>query len=414
MSLLRRALEQRAAPDGQGDPAAGQWGTGMVWQPYPSGIGAPSPDRAMSVSAVYACVRLLSEAIATLPLDTFIRFGGDRRPYRPRPDYLSFAPPGISRIVYLSQLMLSWLFEGNAFVYTPRDKLGVPTSLIVLDPSRVTVERDRHGVIVYRVDGGPPLDWRTILHIPGMMFPGALRGVSPVRAARETIEAGVSAIGYGSNFLRNMAVPPAVLEMPSDVTDETAAVAKARRVKAAWNESHAGPDNAGKVGVLLGGAKLTTIAITPEDAQWLESRRFGVSEVARFFGVPPHLIADATGSTSWGSGLAQQNTAFGAFSIRPWVERIEDAHGRLLTSHGMPDVFVKLNVDALLRSDTAERFRTYQTAIAARVMTPNECRRLEDLPPLVGGDEFPPVPGVIADPAAQGGEEAPQSTSGDT
>lgn len=386
----------------------------MVWQPFQGGIGAPSSDRALSVSAVYACVRLLSEAIATLPLDTFIRLGGDRRPYRPRPDYLSFAPPGVSRIVYLSQLMLSWLFEGNAFVATPRDALGVPTSLLVLDPTRVAVLRDARGEIAYRVDDGPLLDYRQIMHIPGIMMPGMLRGVSPVRAARETIEAGVTSIGYGRHFLQNLSVPPAVLEMPSDTTDEEAARAKARRVKAAWAESHAGPEQAGKIGVLLGGAKLSSIAFSPEDAQWLESRRFGVSEIARFFGVPPHLIADATGSTSWGSGLAQQNTAFGAFSIRPWVERIEDAHGRLLTSHGMPDVFVKLNVDALLRASTAERFATYQTAIAARVMTPNECRRLEDLPPLAGGDEFPPVPGVTTDPATQGGEPAPQSESDKT
>lgn len=410
MSFLRRAVEHRYQGDEStyGLPGNGQWGEGMVWQPWASGSGSGSAERAMRISAVFACLRLLSEAIATLPLDTFIRRGGDRLPYRPRPAYLNFTPPHQSRIVYLSQLMLSMLTDGNAFILHPRDALGVPTDLIVMDPAKVTVSRDRKGHITYRV-ANTEFDSYEMTHIMGMLLPGALRGLSPLAAARETVEGGVGALEYGRNFLGNLAVPPAVLELPTDTSDEAAARAKAQRVKAAWNESHAGPGNAGRIGVLLGGAKLSSIAVNPEDAQWLDSRKFGVSEIARFFGVPPHLIADATGSTSWGSGLAQQNQAFGAFSIRPWVERIEDAHGRLLTSHGMPDVFVKLNVDALLRADTAARFKTYAEAISSRIMTPNECRRLEDLPPLAGGDEFPPVSGVPADPATQGGTPAPQS-----
>jgi HK97 family phage portal protein len=127
-----------------------------------------------------------------------------------------------------------------------------------------------------------------------------------------------------------------------------------------------------------------------------------VSEVARFYGVPPHLIADASNSTSWGSGLQEQNQAFGQLSLRPWIERIEDAHTRLLTTHGLGAVFIKLNVDALLRSSTAERYAAYATGIENGFLTVNEVRRLEDMPPVAWGDE-PPTAAMQPAPAAAGG-----------
>lgn len=398
MSVLRRAWEGRAVttldtvpsgpsvptiPAGYGEPGAGAWGNGMSWNTW--GIDAGGTDEAMRLSAVYACLRLLSEAISTLPIDTFRRVGGTRTPYRPRPSYLDFPPPGGSRISYLSQVMMSLLTDGNAFVATPRDELGIPLALIPLDPTAVEVRRGRANAPEYVVDHkvyGPS----EIMHIAGMMLPAKLRGVSPLRAAREVVGSGRKAQEFGAAFFDNSAVPPAVIELPEDGSNPESAPARARRVAQAWNETHGGASNAGKVGVLIGGAKLTTVAVSPADAEWLDSKRFGVSEIARFYGVPPHLIADASNSTSWGSGLAEQNLAFGQFSLRPWIERIEDAHGRLLTSHGLPDVFVKLNLDALLRASLSDRYASYQVGIEAGFMVPNEARRLEDLPPLPGGD----------------------------
>lgn len=383
MSILRDLF--RSAPT-YDDP--GPWGAGMVrWGGYNAGSGVDA-EQAMRLSAVFACLRLLSEAVATMPLDTFVRSDGARRPFRPKPDYLTFQPPQGSRIDYLSQVMMSLLTDGNAFIATPRNALGEPVGLVVIDPCKVKVERDQTGAVTYRVGENSYSDY-DVMHIKGMCLPGATRGLSPLGYARETIDLGLSAQRYGAAFFANGALPGAIVEAPGSFSQEAA-----DRVTAMWNSKHQGTGNAAKVGVLTNGAKLTKVSINPEEAQFLQTRQFQVPDVARIFGVPPHLIADASNSTSWGSGLAEQNLAFGQFSLRPWVDRIEDAHGRLLTTHGLPNVFVKLNMDALLRAGTKERYDAYSVALASNFQMINEVRRLEDLPPVPWGDApfTPPVP----------------------
>lgn len=379
MSVLRGVFERRSFPPLD---TPGKWQQGMAWQPF-AASSAVSTDQAMRLSAVFACLRLLSEAVSTMPLDTFIRRSGTRRPYRPRPDYLSFQPPQGSRIEYLSMVMLSLLTDGNAYVATPRDDLGVPLDLVVLDPNRVSIER-QNGRLRYRVDDielDPVFD---LIHIKGMTLPGDIVGLSPIGYARETIGLGLAAQRYGKSFLDNSAVPPAVITAPGEFKQDAA-----DRFKAMWDERHQGTGNAGRIGVLTNGAVLNKISVDPEDAQLLETRQFQVPDIARVFGVPPHLIADASNSTSWGSGLAEQNLAFGQFSLRPWLERIEDAHGRLLTTHGLPDVFVKLNMDALLRPSLKDRYAAYAIGVPLGIDTINEERALEDKPPVPWGDKPP-------------------------
>lgn len=374
-SILRSLFANRAAVY---DP--GPWGTGMVRFRDGTRAGDISTEDSMRLSAVFACMRLLSEAIATMPLDTFERAGGTRRPWRPTPDYLRFAPPQGSRIDYLSQVMLSLLADGNAFVATPRDELGVPLTLVVIDPCMVKVTQDELGVISYGV-GGQAYDEFDVLHIRGMTMPGHLRGLSPLACARETTDLGLSAQRFGANFFSNGAIPAGIVEAPGEFPRQSA-----ERMAGFWDARHRGVSNAGKVGVLTGGAKFSRVTITPEESQFLGTRQFQVPDIARFFGVPPHLIADASNSTSWGSGLAEQNLAFGQFSLRPWVDRIEEAHDRLLSTHGLAQVFVKLNMDALLRAGTKERYDAYAVALSNAFVTVNEIRALEDLPPLPGGD----------------------------
>ncbi len=359
----------------------GKWDPGMVWNAYSGPV--VSADSAMRLSAVFACLRLLSEAISTLPLDTFTRDAGTRKPFRPRPAYLSFQPPLGSRIDYLSQIMLSLLTDGNAFVATPRDALGVPTDLIVLDPTMVSVDRVA-GEVRYRIRNQPIDMPNDLMHIKGMTLPGHLRGLSPIAYARETIGLGLAAQRFGQTFFSNGALPGAVIHAPGTLSE-----AATKRFRDTWNAGHQGVANANRIGVLTEGATLAKVSVTPTDSQFLETRAFQVPDVARIFGVPPHLIADASNSTSWGSGLQEQNVAFGQYSLRPWIERIEDGHARLLTTHGLPDVFVKLNLDALLRASLKERYDSYAVGIANKFLLPNEGRKTEDLPPLPGGDEFP-------------------------
>jgi HK97 family phage portal protein len=396
--------------DGYGQAGYGGWSAGMVWRSSAGSRATVTTEQASRLSAVYGCWRILTEAISTLPGDTFTRQAGFLRPYRPRPDYLSWQPPQGSKIAYFSQVVLSLSADGNAFIATPRDALGVPLDLVPLDPSMVTVVREK-GVISYQVQGETygPLD---IMHIPGMMMPGALRGMSPIQAAREVIDGALKAQEYGANFAANMAVPPAVIEVPSSGGDPQVEREKAKRVGQLWQETHGG-SNAGRVGVLVGGAQLKTIAVSPEDAQWLDSKRFSVVEIARIYGVPPHLIADASNSTSWGSGLAEQNQTFGSFTLQPLCERIEEGHARLLTTHGLPDVFFKLNLDAKLRSAPKERAETNDIRIKNGSLTINEARATEDQPPVPWGDApptqqpaapaaAPPSP-PASSPAASGG-----------
>lgn len=382
MSLIRRALETRSIDVGTLPSfSAGRWTSGIALS-----SNGPIESRSLQMSAVFACIRILTEAVSTLPLDTYRRNNGTRLPYRPRPAYLDFQPPGLPRNVYMSQVMLSALQAGEALVATPRNNLGQVVGLWPLQPELVQMEwvnDDPTQGKLFRIEGQvfTELD---IMHIPAMVQPGRLRGVSPLRHAREAIEGGLRAQDYGRKFFENASVPPAIIETDGQPGPET--MDRAKKMAEIWQETHGGANNAGKIGVLVGG-RMKTVAVSPEDSQWLESRRFGVSEIARFFGVPPHLIADASNSTSWGSGLAEQNLAFGQFSLRPWVERIEEAHNRLLTTEGLPDVFVKLNLDALLRPSLSDRYESHATGIASGFLTINEARRLEDLPPVAWGDQ---------------------------
>lgn len=391
MSLIARAmgLETRSAPpkpDGTGSlgipQSSGYWAEGMIWNGGDSAT--VTDDQAMKVSAVYACIRLLTDAISTLPLDTFTRTQGARKPYRPRPTYLDFKPPQQRRINLFTEVVASLTTDGNAFLATPRNSLGVPVDLYALDPGLVSVAR-KNGKLVYTVRGteGEFSEW-DILHIPGLTLPGQLRGLSPLAYAKETVSVGRSAQRFGAKFFDNGAMPSAVLETDRKMSKEAAEV-----WRDSWNAGHSG-DNQQRVGVLTEGAKLNKVSIAPDDAQFLETRQFSVSDIARFYGVPPHLIADSSNSTSWGSGLSEQNLAFGQFALRPITERIESGLDWLLTTHGLSDVFVKLNMDALLRASLKDRYESYRTAIEAGFMAPNEARRLEDLPPLPGGDVLQP------------------------
>ena len=330
MSVLRGLFERRsdAYPAVDSPYSEGRWDQGMVFQPWGRGSGA-RPVEAMRLSAVFGCLRILSESIATLPIDCYRRRGA-RRIEMDTPSWLRFdaMAESYSEIDYLSQLVLSLLTDGNAYIATARDAMGVPTSLTVLDPCKITPRRESNGHIVFDFDGDT-FDHMDVLHVRGMTMPGAIRGLSPIAYAREVVDLGLSAQRFGSSFFDNGALPGAVLEVPGEMKQETA-----ERFKATWNGRHGGVGNANRVGVLTNGAKISKVTWRPNDAQFLESRQFSVPDVCRFYGVPPHLVADASNSTSWGCGLAEQNLAFGQFASGPWVTRIDRAHTRLLSSAG--------------------------------------------------------------------------------
>lgn len=341
-------------------------------------------DTALQVSAVYGSWRIISDNVSTLPVGPFIESGTASEPFDPVPEWLLFESGPHGRIEVLSQVVISLLSDGNAYLATYRDPTGRILWIEVLDPTQIEPVRMSDGSVGYEVNGGEILTSFDVQHIAGMMKPGTLKGVSPIRAAQETIGLSLASTEYGAAFFGNGAIPGMTVEVPGELSDAGVA-----RLKSAWNEAHQGSGNARKLAVLTEGAKFSAISIPPEDAQFLETRAFQVADIARIYGVPPHLLADATGSTSWGSGLAEQNTAFVQQSLRPWVVRIEAAFTAMLRSEGYPrTVSVRLNVDGLLRGDYQKRVDTYVKGIGAGLYTINECRGWEGLPPVEGGDEI--------------------------
>jgi HK97 family phage portal protein len=348
----------------------------------------------MTVSAVFACVRLLSETVSTLPVGTYSRRGGVRKMIKSPTwlDYPTAEPGGLGRIDLVSQVMLSLLMAGNAYLAITWNGPNI-VALDVIDPSKVRahmvmVDKNRRKLFEcwdIDADGNEvALGWfttRDILHIPGMMMPGAFEGVSPIAYARETIGLSLAAGKYGAKFFANGATPGAIVEVPGTLSEEGL-----KRARDAWRVANSGVDNAHRVALLTEGAKFSKIAFAPDEAQFLQTRQFQVPEIARIFGVPPHLIADATNSTSWGSGLAEQNQAFAMFSLRPWLERIEAGLTRLLFAEtANRQLFVKFSLDGIQRGAAPQRMEMYAKGLMNGIYCIDEVRAWEDLEPLPDG-----------------------------
>ncbi|MEV8015637.1 phage portal protein [Streptomyces sp. NPDC086554] len=376
-----------------------------AWEPYdPTLYGFDvassgqrvTPHEALQVSAVFGCVRLLSETIATLPVTTFSKRGGVRREIK-SPDWIEYPnaePGGMGRIDILSQTVLSLLLQGNAFLAVRWQGPNI-VGLDVLDPTKIhvhMVQLEPNGVRrkVFEAfdvddDGNEVLlGWftpRDVLHIPGMMLPGEFVGCSPITYARESIGLALASQKYGSKFFANGAMPGAVVEVPGTMSDEGLS-----RAREAWRAANSGVDNAHRVALLTEGAKFSKVAMSPDEAQFLQTRQFQVPEIARIFGVPPHLISDATNSTSWGSGLAEQNIAFSMFSLRPWLERIESGVNRLLFAETADRMkFVKFDLDEIKRGAPKERMELWSLGLQNGIYSIDEVRAAEDLPPLPDG-----------------------------
>lgn len=401
MSIVTRLLGLERQLETRATTFADVWGRDA--QEYGIGTAAGKHvtlDSAMGVSTVFACVRIISDNVSTLPLDIFNSGDGTRKPFTDTPDWARFKDSPLSKIDLMSQVTVSLLLDGNAYVATYRDATLRIIGLEVLDPAAVAV-RKVNGQTRYQINGGDLLTRLDVLHIPGMMMPGAVKGMSPIAYARESIALSLSATEYGAAFFGNGALPGMTVEVPGELSD-----VGIKQLKRAWNDTHQGAGNSNKLAVLTEGAKFTKVTVNPDDAQFLQTRQFQVTDITRIFGVPPHLVGDSSNSTSWGSGLAEQNTTFVQHTLRPLVERLETGLNFLVRSEGRPDtVFVKLTLDGLLRGDTAERLASYQVGLDAGFYTIEEVRMWEDLPPLPK-PEPDEAPEVEAEPDSNAVDDA--------
>lgn len=352
---------------------------------------------AMQMTAVYSCVRILSEAVASLPLH-FYKYdeNGSKVKATEHPLYILLHDepnPEMTSFVFRETLMTHLLLWGNAYAQIIRNGKGEIIALYPLMPDRMKVDRDEHGYLYYEYqvssDDAPTNKGATvklapdeIMHIPGLGFDG-LVGYSPIAMAKNAIGLAIAAEEYGSKFYANGAAPSGVLEHPGTLKDPS-------KVRDSWSQTFGGSANSHKVAVLEEGMKYTPISISPNEAQFLETRKFQIDEIARIFRVPPHMVGDLEKSSF--SNIEQQSLEFVKYTLDPWVSRWEQNMARsLLTAEEKQNYFIKFNVDGLLRGDYQSRMNGYATARQNGWMSANDIRELENLdriPAELGGDLY--------------------------
>ena len=351
---------------------------------------------AMQMTAVYACVRILSEAVAGLPLQVYkYNADGGKEKALDHPLYLLLHDepnPEMSSFVFRETLMTHLLLWGNAYAQIIRNGKGEVVALYPLMANKMRVDRDDKGQLYYSYNrstdealtdtGTVILSPRDVLHIPGLGFDG-LVGYSPIAMAKNAIGLAIAAEEYGSKFYANGAAPSGVLEHPGTIKDPS-------RVRESWQSTFGGSGNSNKVAVLEEGMKYTPISISPNEAQFLETRKFQINEIARIFRVPPHMVGDLEKSSF--SNIEQQSLEFVKYTLDPWVIRWEQSIQRtLFTQEEKKQYFVKFNVEGLLRGDYQSRMQGYATARQNGWMSANDIRELENLdriPEEAGGDLY--------------------------
>lgn len=352
---------------------------------------------AMQMTAVYACVRILSEAIAGLPLHLYhSKADGGKEKAVGHPLYfLLHDEPNaeMTSFVFRETLMTHLLLWGNAYAQVIRNGKGEVIALYPLMPNRMQVNRNEKGQLYYQYntssDDAPTMEGSTVvlmpedvLHIPGLGFDG-LVGYSPIAMAKNAIGLAIATEEYGAKFFANGAAPSGVLEHPGTLKNPD-------KVRESWNATFGGSHNANKVAVLEEGMKYTPISISPEQAQFLETRKFQINEIARIFRVPPHMVGDLEKSSF--SNIEQQSLEFVKYTLEPWVIRWEQSLQRtLLSSEDKKEYFFKFNLEGLLRGDYASRMSGYATARQNGWMSANDIRELENLdriPAELGGDLY--------------------------
>lgn len=347
-----------------------------------------SDERSLQISTVFACVRLISTVTAGLPLDVFETTGDDRRKVgidNPLARLLRFSPNQFMTAVEFREAMTMQLcFYGNAYALIERNSVGDVISLTPLMSVNMDVRLENKRVVYrYRRDN-EYADFKAseIFHLKGFGFNG-LVGLSPIAFAAKTTGVAVAMEDQQRDFYANGAKSPQLL-----MTGEGKVLNKDQRAQVEENfkEISGGPVKK-RLWVLEGGFTTQPIGVSPQDAETMAARKFQVSELARFFGVPPHLVGDVEKSTSWGTGIEQQNLGFLQYTLSPYLNRWEYAIERWLLKPGdVGRYHAEHNIDGLLRGDSTARAAFMGVMADKGLRTRNELRRLDNMPPLPGGD----------------------------
>lgn len=360
-----------------------------------------SEENALQLVAVWRCVSLIAGAGASLPLKTYRT--NTRTPRSVR--ILDNPHPDLTRYEFWEIIWTHLLLWGNAYILKLPAQSGLLGELWPIHPRDVECyvvdAGEMRGTKRFRVRRGAnlfDLGANEILHVPGLGYDG-MTGLPPLRLAREALGVAIAADQYAQRFFSQSARPDGLLEVQGRLSPD-----QWQRLRDQWHSLHQGLGGAHQIAILEGGASWKQVGLPPEDAQLLLTRRFSVTEIARLFGVPPHMIGDVEKSTSWGTGIEQQGIGFVVYTLRPWLSRIEQRVTRDLTGAG---VYAEYLVDGLLRGDTESRYKAYAMALQWGWMSRDEIRAKENLEPIpdgAGETFFMPVNMAPAD--ALGGDNS--------
>ena len=353
----------------------------------------------MQIATVYACVRLLAESVAGLPLHLYQytdEAEQNKKKAKEHPLYkILYRQPNdeMSSFTFRETMMTHLLLWGNAYAQIIRDGRNNVLGLYPLQPDQMEVDRDKQGRIIYiyhaYTDDVPGLNNKDyifradeIFHVPGLGFNGLI-GFSPIAMMKNALGSAIAVEKYGSAFFKNGAQPAGVLEHPGTLKNP-------ERIRENWSDVYGGPQNAHKVAVLEEGMQYKAISLPPEDSQFLSTRQFGVNEICRIFRVPPHMVQDLTHATF--SNIEHQSIDYVVYTLTPWLNRFEQAITKdLLLPSEQDTLFPRFNVDGLLRGDYASRSSGYASGISNGYLSPNDVRRLENMdliPAEKGGDDY--------------------------
>lgn len=346
---------------------------------------------AMRCSAVYACVRILAESVAALPLHVYeyTDKGKERAIKHPLYFLLHDAPNDeMTSFNFREVMMTHLLLHGNCYAQILKNNGGRVIGLYPLMPNRMSVERDDDGQIIYRYtptkgeaqikDSATVIYQRQeILHIPALGFDGMI-GYSPIAMARNAIGVAIACEEFGAKFFENGARPSGILEHPGIIKNTD-------KLREEWQKIYGGSQNTGRVAILEEGMKYQSISIPPNDAQFLDTRKFQLNEIARIFRVPPHMLADLERATF--SNIEHQSLEFVMYSLMPWLARWEQNLSKaLFTPSERGKYFVKFNVDGLMRGDYQSRMQGYSIGRQNGWLSANDIREMEDLNPISEAD----------------------------
>ena len=344
---------------------------------------------AIQLSTVYACVRVISETIASLPLGIYetVNDGNEKATDHPLYRLLHDEPNSeMTSFVFREVMLAHLLLYGNSYSQIIRSGKNQVIGLYPLLPDHMDVDRDSKGNLTYTYttsDGKTVLiKPRDVLHIPGLGFDGVM-GYSPIALEKNAIGLGIASEEYGSKFFSNGARPSGILTHPNTVKNPKA-------LRESWNSAYGGSSNSNRVAILEEGMKFEPIAIPNNEAQFLETRKFQVDEICRIFRVPPHLVGNLEHATF--SNIEHQSIDFAVHTIRPWLVRIEQAMNRaLLSDQEKGRFFVQFNIDGLMRGDYKSRMEGYAIGRQNGWLSANDIRALENQNPIPadqGGDVY--------------------------